>query len=120
MGRKPPANPPDDPTSESTESSEPEAPATPGLPSFQEVADALGRAPDDALLELYTAEAAAQRSVCFTDPWSDALSAALVRRVEVATELGPRLGSTDPQVRALEEPHTKRVPAPSVIHSEKE
>lgn len=84
-----------------------EAPELPGLPSFQ---DARMGAPG-LTEQLYAAEVAAQRSVCHTEPYSHALAAALHRRCEHAVKYGPRTGSTNPEVRDLEAPHSKRVPA---------
>ena len=110
MGRiKPPAPPPTEPDIE------PEAPDAPGLPSFQDARMGAPRLTE----ELYAAEVAAQRSVCHTEPYSEALAAALIRRCEHAVEHGPRTGSTNSEVRDLEAPHSKRVPA-SAVPTERE
>lgn len=106
---KSPAPPPTEPDTE------PEAPATPGLPSFQSARKGAPGLTE----ELYLAEVAAQRSVCHTEPYSDALVAALICRCKHAVQHGPRTGSTNSKVRDLEAPHSKRVPA-SAVPTERE
>ena len=115
MAKRKPADEPTAPADDTTEAgsalgSLPEAPPAEGAaPSADEVAAELGLAD---VTDLYGAERAAQASVCnLPDPgteWPIELRQALVRRVAVAAEHGPRSGSRDPEVRRLEETHSKR------------
>jgi hypothetical protein len=90
------------------------------VPTAEEVATALGREATD-IADQYAAEVAAQASRCRVDPYTPALAAALVRRVNRALSMknlplgvtldenAVRVGSVDPEVRRLEAPFRKVV-----------
>lgn len=105
---------------EHDETAEQAAPTT-GCPVLDDVAVELdGGWSAEQVEAAYLAEKAAQASVCNLPEgdWPEDLQRALHRRVLVNLQngTGSRVGGSDPEVRDLEEPYSKRVAGQAVAH----